>query len=478
MSRRDRAPRPPLTLTMDRLEEKQTRGLSDGGRELLVRGAPVGARLLVRPSKGGLGLRLGVVEPAPDAVTPACPAFGRCGGCQLQEMPLVAQRAAKDALLTRLVELEGDDTVLRHAIVGAPEAYGYRNKLELSFSVQAFEGDEERAARLADPEGVHAPVRGSFLGFHPPGWFAKVVPVDGCPLGSPAMQAVIQRVSALQLGPAWDTQAHVGVWRNLVLRDCGDPVRPRLLVGLVTTSAATRAELDAVAAEIVVLPHVEGIVWIVNDGVADVVAGPVAAVLHGSPTLRFELERLTLTLPHDGFFQVNTAGAALLFGVIERALLGETPTVQPGPVLDLYCGAGVIGLWLARWFASVVGVELHPGSVAQARENAAQNGVSGRWEVGPVEEVLPALGPTGARHVVVDPPRVGLHPKAARFLAQLDADVLVYVACGPKSLARDRPILEAGGWRMESLAAVDLFPQTHHVEAVARFVRGNAVGLG
>jgi tRNA/tmRNA/rRNA uracil-C5-methylase (TrmA/RlmC/RlmD family) len=219
-------------------------------------------------------------------------------------------------------------------------------------------------------------------------------------------------------------------------------------------------------------------VWIVNDGVADVVAGPLSAVLFGSPTLRFSLPRLTLTLPHDGFFQVNTAGAALLFGVIERALLGETPAVQPGPVLDLYCGAGVIGLWLARWFSSVVGVELHPGSVAQARENAVQNGVSGRWEVGPVEEVLPALGPLGARHVVVDPPRVGLHPKAARFLAQLDADVLVYVACGPKSLARDRPILEAGGWRMASLAAVDLFPQTHHVEAVARFVRVRPVGPG
>lgn len=471
MTRRDRAPRPPLTLRMDRLEEKQTRGVDPSGRVLLVRGAPVGAVLRARPSKGGLGLRLGLEAPAPDAVAPACPAFGRCGGCQLQEMPLEAQRAAKDELLTRLVELEHDATVARHPIVGAPVAYGYRNKLELSFSVQAYEGEEERAARLADPDGPHAPLRGSFLGFHPPGWFAKVVPVDGCPLGTPAMQAVIATVAGLGLAPAWDTQAHVGVWRNLLLRDFGDAERPRLLVGLVTTSAVEAAALEAAAAAIWALPHVEGIVWVVNDGVADVATGALAGVLRGSPGLRFTLPRLSLELPYDGFFQVNTAGAAVLFDVIERALLGDQPAVQPGPLLDLYCGAGVIGLHLARWFSRVVGVELHEGSVLQARRNAEANGVPGQWEAGPVEEVLPRLGALGARHVVVDPPRVGLHPKAARFLAGLRADVLVYVACGPKSLARDRPILEAGGWRFEALWAVDLFPQTHHVEAVARFVR-------
>ncbi|RME24141.1 MAG: hypothetical protein D6798_11925 [Deltaproteobacteria bacterium] len=90
---------------------------------------------------------------------------------------------------------------------------------------------------------------------------------------------------------------------------------------------------------------------------------------------------------------------------------------------------------------------------------------------GPVEAVLPTLDLTRPLRVVVDPPRAGLHPKAADFLAGLDADVLVYVACNPASLGRDRAVLEAGGWELTDLWAVDLFPQTRHVEAVGRFRR-------
>jgi 23S rRNA (uracil1939-C5)-methyltransferase len=467
-----RKPRPPTSLRLDRLEEKQTRGLDPEGRELLVRGAPVGAVIEARPSKGGLGVRLSTITPAVDAVEPACPVFGMCGGCQLQEMPLGAQRREKDDLVARLAEVREDPTVRRHPIVGAPPAYGYRNKLELSFGPQRYETQADRDLRDAELGAELPPLRGSFLGFHPPGWFARIVPVGGCPLGSPAMQAVIAAVSARSPGPAWDTTRQTGNYRHLVIRDAGTVQDPHLVVSFVTTSTTPEAEIQALAAEVGALPGVASVLWVENDGVAEVAAGRLRAVLQGAPVLPFRLSRCALDLPYDGFFQVNTEGAELLFGVIEEALFPDGPPAAPaGLLFDLYCGVGVIGLHLARHFERVVGVELHAGSVEQARQNAVRNGVAGEWHTGPVEEVLPSLALGGARHIVVDPPRVGLHPRAAKFLATVDADVLVYVSCGPRALARDRPILQAGGWRLTDLWSVDLFPQTHHVEAVARYVK-------
>ena len=375
-------------------------------------------------------------------------------------------------MVARLAEVAGDPTVRVHPIVGAPHAYGYRNKLELSFGPTRYETQADRDRRTADPEADLPALRGSFVGFHPPGWFARIVPISGCPLGSAAMQAVIDAVSAAAPGPAWDTTAQAGSWRHLVIRDAGTVEKPHLVVSFVTTSTTPEAEVRALGEVVGALPGVASVLWVENDGLAEVATGRLRAVLKGAPVLPFQLSRCALELPYDGFFQVNTEGAELLFSVIEGALFPEGPPAVPaGLLLDLYCGVGVIGLHLARHFRRVVGVELHPASVDQARENARRNSVDGEWHAGTVEEVLPALGLAGARHLVVDPPRVGLHPKAAKFIATVDADVLAYVSCGPKALARDRPVLEAGGWRMTDLWSVDLFPQTHHVEAVARFVR-------
>jgi 16S rRNA G966 N2-methylase RsmD len=143
----------------------------------------------------------------------------------------------------------------------------------------------------------------------------------------------------------------------------------------------------------------------------------------GSPDVEIEIGGVSLSLPHDGFFQVNMPGALLLY-----ARIGEALGVG-GTLLDLYCGNGVIGIVLARAFERVVGVDLHEPSIARARANADRNGVRGVWYAGAVEEILPTLAIERPLKVVVDPPRAGLHPKAVAHLAGLAADTLVYVAC-------------------------------------------------
>jgi 23S rRNA (uracil1939-C5)-methyltransferase len=287
------------------------------------------------------------------------------------------------------------------------------------------------------------------------------------------MNAAIQRVQALQLAPAWDTVEHRGTWRHLVLRDSGSPEAPRLLVSVVTSSAATRDDLEPVVSALADLPGLTGLLWVVTDSLAEVARGELREVLWGEADLCFDLAGLSLRLPYDAFFQVNTQGAEILVQTVAEAL-GLTAGRPGGTLLDLYCGVGTFGLALAQGYDQVVGIELHAPAIDDARQNAAANGIAGSWHAGLVEDVLPGLPDSGARAILVDPPRVGLHPRAARFLADQPGDVLVYVACGPASLGRDRAVLEAGGWRLTDLWTVDLFPQTHHIEAVARFQRDPA----
>jgi len=453
MGRRRRT-RAEFPLTLDRLDAKGPSGLGPKGRRWRVRAAGVGATLQVRAGKKGSADRLELLEAAPGAVEPACPLFGTCGGCQLQEMSLDAQRAAKADMVARVVDAPVT------AIDGAPAAYGYRNKLELSFGARRFVPDAEvRLHGKPDREAIS----GTFLGFHPPGWFSRIVDAEACPLGSPAMNAAIAAVRSAAPGPAWDNRAHTGTWRHVVLREGDEGV----VVTLVTTSAATRDEVGAVASKLAELQVVKGVLWRVNDGVAEVATGELREVLHGESTLPISLGGVTLELPADAFFQVNIPGTELLLARIAEAL-GEG---GGGTLLDLYCGVGTIGMALAHRFDEIVGIELFEGSIVQARANAERLGVAGSWHVGAVEAVVPTLDLPPSLQIVVDPPRVGLHPKAAAFLADVSAEVLVYVACKPESLGRDRRLLEAGGWRLDRLWAVDLFPQTRHVEAVARFVR-------
>jgi 23S rRNA (uracil1939-C5)-methyltransferase len=446
-----------VQIRLDRLEEKHTSGLDEQGRRWKIRGAPVGALVEAGPGRKQTARRQEVLEAAPDQIAPVCPVFGVCGGCQLQEMPLDSQRQHKQEFVTRTVlENTPDPGVHVHPVRGAPQGLGYRNKIELSFGTRQY---------LAQVPETGPPAPGSFLGFHPPGWYSKIVDLAGCPLANTPMNQVIEALRAEMPGPAWDTMGHHGHWRHLVVRDAGLAGEPRVVVSLVTTSTVDEAQVRSAAERIAQLPGVYGIAWVVNDGVAEVATGELREVLHGSTELHFQVAGLDLRLPHDAFFQVNTAGAEVLVQTLAEA------AGSGGSLVDLYCGSGLIGMALAKQFEQVIGIELHEGAIECARKNAAANGISGKWLAGKVEEILPTLELPAPRTVIVDPPRVGLHPKVARTLAGLEMDRLVYVACKPASMQRDAEILAEGGWRLEELWTVDLFPQTHHVEAVGRFTR-------
>ncbi|MEQ1503202.1 MAG: hypothetical protein ABMB14_13275, partial [Myxococcota bacterium] len=163
-------------------------GTAPDGRPIEVRGAPPGSRIAVAPtgrSKGTwTGRRLATIRPPAAHAAPRCAQFGLCGGCTLQELTLDAQRALKHQLAVS--QVGPVDGVTIHPPRGAPDAYGYRNKVELSFGVRRYVSEADRAA--------NAPIDGRFLGFHAPGRFDRVVDAPRCELVSDAVNQVIAAV--------------------------------------------------------------------------------------------------------------------------------------------------------------------------------------------------------------------------------------------------------------------------------------------
>ena len=459
MGRRRRTPSEPIDLEVSRLGAKGCGVGEHEGRTVMVRGAPPGALVRVRPFKRKKGVvharRLEMLREPPEAVVPRCESFGLCGGCTLQELPLQSQRAAREEHVRAI--LEPLDGVRWQGVRGTEAAYGYRNKVELTFGASRFLSEDDHEAGL--------PIDGRFLGFHAPGRFDRVVEAARCELVSEGLNKVISCVQAFLLESEfepWNPRQHTGFWRHLVLRE--STLGERLVVFYTAPPEDEVAALGEIQALADSLPEVSGVCWYVNERVADAAIGSCRAVLRGREWIEEELGSLRLRLGVQSFFQTNTPGAEVLYQVVGEAV------GRGDRLLDLYSGIGSIGLFLADRFKEVVGVEIVEPAVEDARENAKRNGIEhARFISGPVEEVAEGLV---ADALVVDPPRAGLHPKASRWLADLEvATTLVYVACNPASLARDREILEAGGWRLEDVWCVDLFPQTGHMEAVGRFVR-------
>lgn len=447
--------RNPVPVSIDSFgPEGNGSGVDAKGKRWNVRGGAPGSTVAVG-GKPKSGILLEVLTPAEDAVAPRCAQFVVCGGCQWQHVPLERQRAEKEAALARLLgPLGGVD----HGLVGA-DAYGYRNKVELSF------GRLRYMAKAELDTGITR--EGRFLGMHAPGRFDKVVDAPRCEIMSEAMNAVLARVREDTLGTPWalwDPVAHTGFWRHVGLREG----RNGVLVLLFTTTGDE--EQAAWLAAHAPSWGAAGVLWYETDRPADAAIGTLRAVLHGQDHVVERLGGLTYRLSPTAFFQVNPAGAELLCATVAAAA-GSGSTL-----IDLYCGTGALGLACAKSFDRVVGIDVNEASIADAQQNAAANGVDATFLAGEVEKrvaELTALSTDLAARpvVIVDPPRVGLHPAALAFVAGLDAKALVYVACKPSSLLRDGLALIAAGWRCTDRWAVDLFPQTGHVEVVSRWER-------
>jgi len=455
-----------LSLTIDDLAYGgEGVGRADGYVVFVPGGLP-GDRLQVRlvqaRSRFGRGAIEAVIEPSPQRVEAPCPYFGRCGGCRLQHVAYPAQLAYKTKQVADALERLGGlrDVPLR-PIIGAEEIFGYRNKMEFTVA---------RSPRGAGPEAGSA--RGGLVvGLHETERYDAVLDIDRCLLQSDRMNALLAEARAFFVDrglTVYEQDTGEGLLRFLMLREGRHTGE---LMTNVVTSAPAVSELAPLVARLQAREAgTTSVVLNVNPKKASVAVGVEEHLLGGRDHIRERVGGLTFRVSANSFFQTNTRQAERLFDlVVESTGLTGTETV-----IDLYSGTGAISLLLARRARWVYGVELAQAAVDDAGANAAANGITNcTFLAGEVRFVLPSLIAKGvtAEVVVADPPRAGFHPKALHALITLGARRIVYVSCNPTTLARDLGELSRGGYRVEWVQPVDMFPHTPHIEAVARLER-------
>jgi 23S rRNA (uracil-5-)-methyltransferase RumA len=360
----------------------------------------------------------------------------------MQEVPYAEQLDRKSAELERLFGRGFIDQ-----IYPSPRENAYRNKMEFSF------GDECKDGPLA-------------LGLHKKRSFYDIVTVGGCQLvDEDFRQLLLYTRDYFANGYTfYHRRRHCGYLRHLLVRKAART--GEILLALVTTSQEEH-DLSPWLAGVRSLPltgSVSGALHVVNDGVADAVQADEVRLLYGRDFFYEEVLGLRFKVTPFSFFQTNTLGAEVLYGLV-RDFVAATGLEKP-VAYDLYCGTGTIAQLLAPLAEKVVGVDLVAEAIAAARENAQLNGLHNcKFVAGDVLAALDALADKPDL-IVLDPPRAGLHPKALPKIIARAAPHLIYVSCQPKSLARDLAAFRAAGYAVARATAVDMFPHTPNVEVV------------
>ncbi len=348
-----------------------------------------------------------VIAPSPDRVAPPCESYGRCGGCQWQHIAYEAQLRFKQEIVRGQLERIGKigEPPVRPTI-GMENPWAYRNNMQ--FAVD----DEGHLCLMA-------------MGSERP------VPIGSCRLLCPELTEVFEDLELDYPGlERVSLRAGRRTGEQMLVLETGDGEAPEL-------------EVDRPLSCVLLLPDGTGV------------------SLVGSTHLHEEVGGKRLRVSAGSFFQVNTEQAQALLRLVQ-----QYAAVQPADlVLDAYGGVGTFGLSLAAHARAAIIVEANASAVADARENASE-APNIRVIEGEVEDVVPALE-EAIDVVVLDPPRAGVAPKALQALVAKHPRRIVYVSCDPGSLARDLRTLLDGGFRLEEVQPVDMFPQTHHIESVA-----------
>lgn len=428
---------------------------------------------IVKIKKRFLQARLVEVVKISDRRTePRCKYFGICGGCKWQHFDYSEQlRVKRKQVVDALERIGGFENPPVDECIPAEERYHYRNKIDMDFSDQRYLTVEEMNIPA---EELDKPVDFA-LGFHAPGCYFKSIDIDQCDIATEDMNLAVETVRRFARDrklSIYSTHTHEGFLRNLVVRQGG--ATNELMVNLITSNHDAEVMQDLLAELQSALgdrltTFVNGICKRKNM----VAFNEEEHVLHGEGFITDRLGEYSYQISPNSFFQTNTAQAEVLYNeIIKQAGFQGSELVY-----DLFCGTGSIGLFASKHCGKVLGLELVESAVADAQKNAAAHGADNctfrqmdLMHFGKIREDLEAFGLPDV--VITDPPRAGMHPKAVQMLRELAPPVVIYVSCGPASLARDGQMLCEGGlYRLVSCQPVDMFPQTNHVESVARFVR-------
>jgi 23S rRNA (uracil1939-C5)-methyltransferase len=394
------------------------------GRTVLVPRVLPGERAEVeevRTQKGVVHARpLRILDPSRERAEPLCPYFSRCGGCQYQHLTLASQLATKPEILRETLRRLGKVNWEAPIPVHASPAWNYRNQAQL------------KAGKSEDG----SPALGFFAAES-----NRLIPIDSCPILSPGLNVLLAELRSQPWAEALGSCREV----ELLADDRDEKVMLTLRGGWNAPEAAALAQ--RCLAELA--------------GVVTVAIGPGASLqVFGEPHLNYRVGDWAYQVSPTAFFQSQR----FLLPEFVAGVVGE----ETGAVaIDLFAGVGLFTLPLARRFEQVIAVESHP----QAAADLAATGRNIRAVAETAVDFLRRCAQAEPDLVVMDPPRVGAGVATLKMLLALAPKRLHYVSCSPPTLARDLGFLLQQGYRLDALEMFDFFPQTYHIESLARLSR-------
>ena len=448
-----------LTLRIERLSSDGS-GVahSADGEAVFVPGTAPGDEARVRIVKDCGRYAFGILDelltPSPDRIPVDCPVAGPCGGCSLRHLDYAAElRAKQESVLDAFRRIGGLEVPVLN-ILPSPDVDRYRNKVQFPVGV--------------DKNGVPC------IGFYA-GRTHRIVPCPDCKLQPSVLNEIGNALCAFfaQQGiRPYDEQSGKGLVRHIFLRRGAHS--GQIMVCLVCTRAKLPHAEQLCTALRGQFPAISTILLNVNAKNTNVILGSENHILYGPGYIEDTLCGVPVRLGPLSFYQVNTLAAERLYGVAAQyAQLTPDDTL-----LDLYCGMGTIGLFMAEQCRELIGVEIVPEAIESAKANAARMGeavaAKSRFFCADAGQAATQLAAEGLHPdiVMLDPPRKGCDEATLSAVVRMAPRRVVYVSCNPATAARDAAWLEKNGYHTEKVQPVDLFPRTKHVECVIALSKG------
>ena len=391
--------------------------------------------------------------------TPECQHFGVCGGCKWQDMGYEHQLFYKQKEvtnnLTRIGHLDLPEVT---PILGSAEQYFYRNKMEFSFSdsrwltLEEVQSDQDLGDRNA-------------LGFHIPGMWDKILDIKKCHLQADPSNAIRNAVKDFAIKnnlEFFNTRNQTGLLRTMMIRTSSTSDIMVVIQFFKEDKAKRELLLDYVAET---FPEINSLQYIINEKANDTIYDQDVICYKGEDHIFEEMEGLTFKINAKSFYQTNSNQAFELYKLTRdfADLKGDEL------VYDLYTGTGTIAQFVSKKAKKVVGVEAVPDAISAAKENAERNKITNcEFFVGDMKNVFNQefINTHGQPDVIItDPPRDGMHKDVVQQILNIAPKKVVYVSCNSATQARDLALMKAQ-YVITKVQAVDMFPQTHHVENI------------
>jgi len=419
--------------------------------------------------------------------TPKCEHFGVCGGCKWQHLPYEIQLAHKQQTtidhLQRIGHLELPDIT---PILKSENEYLYRNKLEYTFSNRRWRTFEEmESSRHCEPlgEAIHNDTgllrsylprnnENNALGFHIPGMFDKVLDINVCYLQaepSNAIRLFVKDYAVKNNLSFYDVKSHEGFLRNLIIRNT--TIGDLMVVAVFAHNDETLINLMLSAIQ-QRFPEITSLMYVVNEKLNDTIFDLDVRLFHGEPFITEEMlayqngqPPLKFRIGAKSFYQTNSIQASNLYRIG-----ADFANFQGNEIVyDLYTGAGTIAQYVAKSIKKVVGIEYVESAIEDAKINAKINNIDNcDFFAGDMVHVLndDFVKTHGKPDVIItDPPRAGMHEKVVRQILNINPEKILYISCNSATQARDLALMKEN-YKITKVQAVDMFPQTHHVENV------------